>query len=281
MHLRVEEQEAGGGLPGTTVALANEAEGFGLPDLFNNSGSDWQNIFDTLTDMITIHDRDFNIIEANRAARTVLGIQPSKTGGAKCFKFYHGSDSPPEGCPSCNCLQTRKPALFETYERHLKLFLEIRSIPRFDDGGRFIGLIHIARDITRRKLAEGELDVHRKHLEWLVKERTAELSRSVELLLFEIGERERAEKERESLIAELQDAVANVKTLKGLLPICAWCNKIRDDSGSWKRVETYIKEHSDASFTHHMCPDCLKKESPETHEELFGTGGGRESGNRR
>lgn len=67
------------------------------------------------------------------------------------------------------------------------------------------------------------------------------------------------EEEKERLIIELQDALAKVKTLSGLLPICASCKKIRDDQGYWHQVETYIKNHSDAEFTHGICPDCMNK----------------------
>jgi CheY-like chemotaxis protein len=54
-------------------------------------------------------------------------------------------------------------------------------------------------------------------------------------------------------------ALANVKTLRGLLPICADCKKIRDDKGYWNKVETYLKKHTDAQFTHGLCPDCVQK----------------------
>ncbi len=58
---------------------------------------------------------------------------------------------------------------------------------------------------------------------------------------------------------QLQEALDKVKTLKGLLPICAQCKKIRDDQGYWKQLEHYIEQHSDALFTHGLCPDCLQK----------------------
>lgn len=64
---------------------------------------------------------------------------------------------------------------------------------------------------------------------------------------------------QERLIQELQDALAKIKTLRGLLPICASCKQIRDDKGYWKQLEDYIQEHSDAEFTHGFCPDCMKK----------------------
>lgn len=80
--------------------------------------------------------------------------------------------------------------------------------------------------------------------------------------------RKEAEKEKEILISELQEALSKIKTLSGLLSICAWCKKIYDDKGYWKKVETYVEEHSDASFTHGICPECLKKVSPDTYEEI-------------
>ncbi len=64
--------------------------------------------------------------------------------------------------------------------------------------------------------------------------------------------------EQKKLIAELQDALANIKTLKGMLPICASCKKIRDDKGYWNQIEVYVREHSDAEFSHGLCPDCAQ-----------------------
>jgi PAS domain S-box-containing protein len=78
----------------------------------------------------------------------------------------------------------------------------------------------------------------------------------------DITARKQTEAERDILIHDLQDALANVKSLSGLLPICASCKKIRDDKGYWSQVESYVEKHSDATFTHGMCPDCLKKLYP-------------------
>jgi GAF domain-containing protein len=79
----------------------------------------------------------------------------------------------------------------------------------------------------------------------------------------ELAERRRAEKERERLILELQDALAKVKTLRGLVPICSSCKKIRDDEGYWNQLETYIQEHSEVEFSHGICDECAKKLYPE------------------
>ena len=77
--------------------------------------------------------------------------------------------------------------------------------------------------------------------------------------IIDVTERKRAESERERLISELQEALAKVKTLSGLLPICSYCKKIRDDKGYWHQVDSYIKRHSLANFTHGFCPDCTKQ----------------------
>jgi CheY-like chemotaxis protein len=76
--------------------------------------------------------------------------------------------------------------------------------------------------------------------------------------------------ERFKLIKELQNALAEIKTLSGLLPICAYCAKVRDDKGYWNKIEAYIKEHADVDFSHSICPECLKKHYPEFYEELQG-----------
>jgi PAS domain S-box-containing protein len=82
-------------------------------------------------------------------------------------------------------------------------------------------------------------------------------------LFRDITEHKRAEEEREKLIHELQDALGKIKTLSGLLPICASCKKIRDDKGYWNQIEAYIGDHSEAEFTHSICPECMKKLYPD------------------
>jgi PAS domain S-box-containing protein len=85
----------------------------------------------------------------------------------------------------------------------------------------------------------------------------------VEIVGRNITELKRVEGERERLIRELEDALAKVKTLRGLLPICASCKKIRDDKGYWTQVEVYLRNHSEARFTHGLCPECAKKLYPD------------------
>jgi CheY-like chemotaxis protein len=79
--------------------------------------------------------------------------------------------------------------------------------------------------------------------------------------------RAKQEAERDELIKQLQSALAEIKTLSGLIPICSWCKKVRDDAGYWQTVEEYIRQHSQADFTHGICTECQKKYFPENEAE--------------
>ena len=80
---------------------------------------------------------------------------------------------------------------------------------------------------------------------------------------FDITERKAAEQERERLVNELREALAEVKTLSGFLPICASCKNVRNDTGYWQQIESYLSEHANVEFTHGICPDCVAKLYPE------------------
>jgi len=87
------------------------------------------------------------------------------------------------------------------------------------------------------------------------------------VIIRDITQRKQLEKERENLIARLEEALERVKTLKGLVPICASCKKIRDDKGFWNQIETYIETHTDAEFSHGLCPECIQKLYPELDDD--------------
>ena len=80
------------------------------------------------------------------------------------------------------------------------------------------------------------------------------------------GAKRRAEEERERLVVELQEALAQVKTLSGLLPICMSCKKIRNDTGYWDLIEDYIQQRSEAQFSHGICPDCARTLYPDLYD---------------
>jgi PAS domain S-box-containing protein len=82
----------------------------------------------------------------------------------------------------------------------------------------------------------------------------------------DITKRKEVEADREKLIQKLQDALDKIKILRGIIPICASCKKIRDDKGYWNQIESYIRDHSEAEFSHGICPDCTKKLYPEFYK---------------
>lgn len=117
--------------------------------------------------------------------------------------------------------------LYETLRMRkdgLVIPVSVTVSPIKDDAGKIVGASSIARDITQRK---------------------------------------QAEQERVELIQELTETLKQVKTLAGLLPICASCKRIRDDKGYWQQVETYISTHSDAVFSHGICPECFDRAQAE------------------
>ena len=77
------------------------------------------------------------------------------------------------------------------------------------------------------------------------------------------GKIKQADKDKSKVIMELEEALIKVKALSGLLPICAECKKIRDDQGYWNQIEAYLREHSEAEFSHSICPECVGKLYPE------------------
>lgn len=124
------------------------------------------------------------------------------------------------------------------------------------------------RHIKQRIKAENALQKAYDNLENRVTERTIELQELNEALHKEILVRTRTEEDKEKLINELQVALAQVKTLSGLLPICSSCQQIRDNNGRWTRVEEYIQKKTNAEFTHGICPKCAKKLYPELYADL-------------
>jgi len=123
-------------------------------------------------------------------------------------------------------------------------------------------------DITGQKEVQERLRLLNEELEDRVAARTRELTEANLRLRAEIEERARAEEERKRLIAELQRALAEVRTLGGLLPICAWCKRVRDDRGYWSQLEAYLSQHAPVEFSHGMCPDCERKLREQMGEKI-------------
>ena len=128
---------------------------------------------------------------------------------------------------------------------------------------RFLAYIVIFYYMFRTFLqVRNDLKKMNRDLENRIAERTGELS-------IEVAERKRYGAERDRVIVELQDALAHINTLTGLLPTCASCKRIRDAENNWVQMESYIQKHSDAKFTHGICPDCARKLYPDIYDQLY------------
>ena len=155
--------------------------------------------------------------------------------------------------------------------------------------GKSVELFHISHDnyvefgkkfyysLTHHKVQEVDFKLKRKDGSevWcsisgqaIDKSVPANLDNGVLWVIKDITDRKTVEQEKENLIQDLQKALAEIRSLQGIVPICSHCKKIRDDSGYWKALESYIQEHSEASFSHGICPDCAKKYFPDYVDDI-------------
>ncbi|HTG01602.1 MAG TPA: PAS domain S-box protein [Nitrospirota bacterium] len=155
---------------------------------------------------------------------------------ATCHEFSHQRRKPCRGdqhpCPLKKIRETGQPVMVEHTHRYADGSLkevEVHGYPLFDDKGNLMQMIEYCIDISDRK---------------------------------------QAAKERDLLIQDLQHALGEVKALSGLLPICSSCKKIRDDHGYWNDLEQYISKHSEAEFSHSICPDCAQKLYPDLYRRI-------------
>ncbi len=189
-----------------------------------NANDQWRNTFDSISDFVSVHDENYKIVRVNRALSDFLEMEPNELIGRRCYEVLHGTDVPWENCPHHLAMQSKEIVTEIIEDSAIGVPLQVRCCPCLDKSGNLIGTVHIARNISKR-LQE--------------------------------------ERDRIALIKELNTALSKVKILSGLIPICASCKKIRDDQGYWMQIELYIKEHSEAEFTHGICPGCMQKLYPD------------------
>ncbi len=189
----------------------------------------FRSVIQTATDAIVLADRNGNIIAWNRAAQSIFGYREEEVLG-----------------------QPLTMVMPERYrDAHRKGIARVQSGGEARVIGKTVELHGLRKDSSEFPL---ELSIGT----W---QTTDGIFYSG--IIRDITERKRAEEEREKLILQLQEAMAKIKVLGGLLPICATCKKIRDDKGYWKQIEDYIRDHSEAQFTHGICTECARKIHPD------------------
>jgi len=184
-------------------------------------------LMDHIPDSIYFKDRQCRHTRVNRKEMQDLNITDMSTIIGKTDVDLWGEEFGRTTLASEQTLiESGKPIVGQVECRHeqdRQVWTSTTKVPIRGPGGEIIGLVGITRDIS-------------------------------ELM--------KTQQEREQLIKELQNAIADIKKLSGLVPICSSCKKIRDDKGYWTQLEAYLQEHSQAKFSHGICPDCLQKLYP-------------------
>jgi PAS domain S-box-containing protein len=197
----------------------------------------YSNLYKTMEQGVVYQDAEGQIIAANPAAERILGLTfDQRTGRTSMNPRWKsiredGSDFSGNAHPAMVALKTGERVtdvmmgVFNPEDGSYR-WISINAVPEYKDD----------RDDKPYQVYTTFVDVTR---------------------------RKKAEEEREELIKELQSALDEVQTLRGILPLCSFCKKIRDDSGYWEQVDIYIHKHSQADISHSICPDCAREHYPD------------------
>ncbi|MFQ5586251.1 MAG: HD domain-containing phosphohydrolase [Thermodesulfobacteriota bacterium] len=118
---------------------------------------EWEETFDAVDDLISIHDKEYTVIRGNRAVFEKLGKEPREIIGKKCYNLFHGTEEPWHECPHTSTIESQTPATEEVEDPHMGGTFLVSTYPVFDKEGQFYASVHIAKDITERKKAEQDL----------------------------------------------------------------------------------------------------------------------------
>jgi PAS domain S-box-containing protein len=128
-------------------------------DRIKRAAEEWRTTFDSITDLVSICDKDFRLVRVNKAFADILKKKPVELIGKPCHEMLHGTNEPVLNCPQNKTIKTKKPATAEFFEPHLGIHLEVSTFPIFNDKGEVVASVHVARDVTERKKMEGQLIV--------------------------------------------------------------------------------------------------------------------------
>jgi formate hydrogenlyase transcriptional activator len=140
------------------------------------AAQEWRTTFDSITDLVSIHDKDFTIVKVNRAFAVVVGMEIEEVLGKKCYEVIHGTGEPWPKCPHHQTVESGMAVTEEFLEPRLGKYLQVSASPIFNDQKEVVGSVHIAKDITERKGAEEALQRAHDELEERVRIRTADLA---------------------------------------------------------------------------------------------------------
>ena len=129
----------------------------------------WQNTFDSISDFVSIHDKDFRLVKVNRTLADFLGKRPEELVGKHCYEVFHGTKEPWPSCPHARTIETGKDATEIVDDKNIGCSLLVTTSPIFDDDGDMVGSIHFAKDVTALRKAEENLHLNNARFETLYK----------------------------------------------------------------------------------------------------------------
>jgi len=121
------------------------------------AAQEWRTTFDSITDLVSIHDKDFKFVRVNKSFAEAFEMKPKELIGKTCYEIVHGTNEPIPLCPHKQTMKTRKPITAEFFEPRLGVHLEMSASPIFNGKGEIVGSVHITKDITKRKKMEAQL----------------------------------------------------------------------------------------------------------------------------
>jgi formate hydrogenlyase transcriptional activator len=173
----------------------------------SHTAEEWRTTFDSITDLVSIHDRDFRIVRANQAFAAAFGMEIRAVLGKKCSEIIHGTEEPWPQCPHRQVMESGKPVTEEFFEPRRGKYLQVSASPIWNAQNEVTGSVHIVKDVTERKRAEEALQKAHDELEERVKERTAELAGAKEQLQERFQEIEQLEQRLEKENIYLQEEI--------------------------------------------------------------------------
>ena len=123
------------------------------------AAEEWRTTFNSITDLVSIHDKDFKFVRVNKALADFFKTKQEELIGKHCYEVFHGTNEPVSRCPHEKTIKTKKPAIAEYFEPHLGIHLEVATSPIFNEKGEVTASVHVARDISERKRMEERLIV--------------------------------------------------------------------------------------------------------------------------
>lgn len=122
-----------------------------------HSKSEWESTFDAIDDLISIHDKDFTILRANKAVAKKFKMDIRKIVGEKCYKIFHGAEEPGKACPHRRTMETKSPCTVRVEDPHLCGVFHVTTFPKFDERGKFISTVRVAKEIPNEKMVPEQL----------------------------------------------------------------------------------------------------------------------------